>query len=341
MADRAVRAGPAARALVRRRRVLPARHAGPGRRAPVRPDGGRLRRRPAHARLAAPAARLLRRGRDARPGPVRAAAAAPPHPGHRPARRRPGQRARAGDGAHRGRSGGHRRSAGRLVRRPGRRARRGRRAAGLPGRGPRADQRVRHDAAVPPGTRPGGRAARRTGRPARAVAAARVRRGAADRLGPAGRRGPGGRLDAVRRAVDGRRGRGRGAGRRGGGEAADRGRDARRTPVLVVAVAGVGDGGHREQRPGADAARRGRRRGRAVVPPRGGLGAAGPVRRARRPRVPLLVAGRPPAGQPDHRGRGRCVRAGDGRPRRRVVHDRGRGGARWPAIPHRRWSAFP
>ena len=170
----AVRASASSgRALVRRRRVLPAspRPASPTNReyaacwSPAFGGGA------AGARLAAAAAGLLRRGRDPRPGPVRAAAAAPPHPGHRPARRRAGRRAGAGGAARHRRAGGRPPallggwSAG-----AGRRGRRGRRAAALRRREPRGDQRVRHHAAVPPGPRPGRRAAGGARRAARPVA---------------------------------------------------------------------------------------------------------------------------------------------------------------------------
>ena len=56
------------------------------------------------------------------------------------------------------------------------------------------------------------------------------------------------RLDAVRRAVDRRHRRGPGAGVGGTGQVADHGGGARRPAGLVVAVAGVGDGGCGERR---------------------------------------------------------------------------------------------
>ena len=74
--------------LLRDRRLRDLRRPRPaGRRAGGR-HAAHPRRRRHRAGLAVPAAGLLRRRRVAGPGPVRAAAAAPPHPDHRPVRRR-------------------------------------------------------------------------------------------------------------------------------------------------------------------------------------------------------------------------------------------------------------
>ena len=97
---------------------------------------------------------------------------------------------------------------------------------------------------------------------------------------------------------------------------------------------GTASGGRRR----GPAGRR-RRRRRPALPADPALGAAQPVRRARRPRGALLVAGRPPPGQPDHVRGGRHLRAGVGQRRQPGADRAGRDWTRRRSGAPSRWSS--
>ena len=210
----------------------------------------------AGARLAAGAAGLLRRGRDARPGPVRAAADAAAHAGHRPARGRPRRRAGAGHAARHVRAGvaaGIRSAAGRRRWSPSSGVLAGLLLCVAASRAVTSafatmlrSRRVRDLAAVLLAV-----LAALLG-PLQLVGLAALQRG---RLGPADRGGAVVGWTPFGAPWTRRHRRGRGAGVGGAGQAADHGGRRSAPCWLVVPVAGVGDGGRGERRQGPGAAR--------------------------------------------------------------------------------------